>query len=81
MNGEKLIPLHELPLGQPAMVMALQAPGSIRRRLLDLGLVPGTKVKAVLRSPSGDPVAFSVRGTVIALRDSEGRSILVRPLA
>jgi DtxR family Mn-dependent transcriptional regulator len=54
---------------------ALQGPQ--RRRLLDLGLVPGTLVEAELRSAGGDPVAFRVRGALIALRKEQAQWILV----
>ncbi len=54
---------------------ALQGPQ--RRRLLDLGLVPGTVVEVELRSPGGDPTAYRVRGALIALRRNQARWILV----
>lgn len=54
---------------------ALQGPQ--RRRLLDLGLVPGTLVEAELESAGGDPVAFRVRGALIALRKEQAQWILV----
>ncbi len=44
---------------------------------MDLGFVPGTRIEAVRRSPAGDPTAFGVRGTVIALRGEVARQILV----
>lgn len=52
--------------------------GVERRRLLDLGLVPGTVVQAEFRSPAGDPVAYRVRGAVIALRKQQADMIHVR---
>ena len=51
--------------------------GPQRRRLLDLGLVPGTRVESELESASGDPVAYRIRGALIALRDDQARWILV----
>lgn len=42
--------------------------GLERRRLLDLGIIPGTVVEAVMKSPTGDPTAFRVRGSTVALR-------------
>ena len=44
--------------------------GLARRRWLDLGLVPGTRVEAIRCSPAGDPVMYRVRGTLLALRQS-----------
>lgn len=49
--------------------------GQIRRRFLDLGMICGTKIKPVLISPSGDPTAFEIRGTTIALRKEESSKI------
>jgi ferrous iron transport protein A len=70
--------LDNLRPGSSGVVVSLQAYGPSRRRLLDLGLVPGSKVVAVRRSPSGDPTAFYIRGATIALRREEGRQVLVR---
>lgn len=52
--------------------------GAQRRRLLDLGVVPGTVIRAELASASGDPVAYRIRGAMIALRGHQAREILVR---
>jgi len=51
--------------------------GQERRRLLDLGVVPGTEIEAAFRSAGGDPMAYSIRGALIALRRSQARSIRV----
>lgn len=53
--------------------------GQARRRLLDLGMVPGTLIRAELESYGGDPVAYLVRGTLVALRRSQAEQIFVRP--
>jgi ferrous iron transport protein A len=45
--------------------------------MLDLGLIEHTRVEALRRSPSGDPVAYQFRGAVIALRSDEARQIMV----
>lgn len=63
--------LYELPLNTIGIVDNLNCNGNIRRRLLDLGLVKGTKIVPVLKSPSGDPTAFEVRRTLIALRKED----------
>jgi DtxR family Mn-dependent transcriptional regulator len=55
--------------------------GYSRRRLLDLGLTPGTRVEAALRNPFGEPRAFRVRGTTIALRNQQTDHIWVKPVA
>src|SRR5690606_14944349 len=62
--------LAALRPGESARVVRISAAcqGPQRRRLLDLGVVPGTRITAVLRSASGDPVAYEIRGALIALR-------------
>ncbi|GAB4252049.1 MAG: hypothetical protein Kow00109_27680 [Acidobacteriota bacterium] len=80
--GAPLVPLSALEPGQKGIVrivsQTLRAPE--RRRLLDLGLVPGTEVVVELRSPMGDPTAYRVRGAMIALRNDQAAQILVEPL-
>ncbi len=72
--------LSQLALGMKGRVTRLEAVGLIRRRLLDLGLVPGTLVEAIRRSPVGDPTAFLIRGAVIALRKEESSQVYVQTL-
>jgi len=55
--------------------------GPQRRRLLDLGVVPGTRIRAVMSSATGDPIAYDIRGAMIALRSRQAAQILVRPAA
>ena len=74
--GDELT-LDRLPVGRRAAVTALSAPDELRRRLLDLGFVPGSSVAAVQESPWGDPVAYAVCGAVIALRRADARQIAV----
>lgn len=76
MNNEKK--LSELPPGEGGRVSALLCDGAVRRRLLDVGLVPGTLVRCVGVSPLGDPKAYAVRGKVIAIRRSDARSIALK---
>lgn len=69
--------LNDIAPGQHATVCALNATGSMRRRLLDLGLIEDTDVECLGRSPGGDPSAFLIRGAVIAIRAQDGKDILV----
>ena len=69
-------PLNTLPIGQIGTVSELVSHDSERRRMLDLGLVKGTQVTALQKSPSGDPVAYFIRGAVIALRTEDASKIL-----
>jgi DtxR family Mn-dependent transcriptional regulator len=52
--------------------------GPERRRLLDLGIVPGTEITAEMRSAGGDPIAYRIRGALIALRKTQAAGIYVR---
>ncbi|NLM73571.1 MAG: ferrous iron transport protein A [Clostridiaceae bacterium] len=76
MGGQK-IPLSFLPLGRKGRVKELISDGIVRRRMLDLGLINDTEIEALQKSPSGDPVAYFVRGAVIALRSEEASKIIV----
>lgn len=71
--------LADLKPGEAATVKALEVSGEQRWRMMDLGLVPGTRVLAELRGPLGDPTAYRVRGAVIALRQEQARLITVEP--
>ncbi len=55
--------------------------GSQRRRLLDLGVVRGTEIESALSSAAGDPIAYRIRGALIALRREQAEWIRVEPLA
>jgi len=74
---EKYIPLHRLPLGCTGRVKELRTKDNARRRMLDLGLISDTVVEALCQSPSGDPIAYRIRGAVIALRSEEAANIFV----
>ena len=71
--------LSTLSVGQSARVLAVlpACRGAERRRLQDLGLLPGTQVRAEFASPAGDPVAYRIRGALIALRHEQAELIQV----
>ncbi len=71
--------LASLPLEQTAYIEHLNLGGDLRRRLLDLGFSSGSLVTALFRSPLGDPTAYMVMGSIIALRQEDAGRILVRP--
>ncbi len=75
--------LSELRMGARGEVIELGATctGLTRRRLLDLGLTPGARVEVALDNTFGDPRAFRIRGTAIALRDEQAAHVWVRPQA
>lgn len=70
--------LADTPVGQERHVESLSATGIMRRRLLDLGFVPGAPVSVVRKAPLGDPTAYLIRGAIIALRKEEAAFIQVK---
>lgn len=76
MNEETIV-LSRLPRGQSARVMYVMTGTSLRRRLLDLGLIPGTEVACLGASPLGDPRTYLVRGKMIAIRARDAVSVVV----
>jgi len=77
-----VIPLDKLKHGQKAEIIILDegVQGFTRRRFLDLGLTPGTLVYPELRNSFGEPRAYRVRGTLIALRNNQASQIWVKPV-
>lgn len=73
----EIISLKEMQPGQKARIKKILSSGSMRRRLLDIGLIKGTKIECVGKSPAGDPLAFYIRGAVIAIREEDCRNIIV----
>ena len=73
-----LCPLNLLQMGVSGTVAKLLSTAKERRRMLDLGLITGTPVTPIQKSPSGDPTAYFIRGAVIALRTEDAEKILVR---
>ena len=73
-----MLTMNKLREGEIAVVEKLMPELQLRVRLQDLGLIEGTAVECVRRSPFGDPTAFKIRGAVIALRESDSSQVLVR---
>lgn len=71
--------LADLLPGEDGIIQTVETDAPLLQRLQDLGLLPGTCVQMRFASRSGDPVAYLVRGTVLALRLSTARSIIVDP--
>lgn len=70
--------LNMLKPGETAKVLKLGNIGIERRRLLDLGILPGTLIENVMKSPLGDPTAFRVRNATIALRKEQAELIEIQ---
>lgn len=67
--------LDELSTGARAKIKKLRVKDGYKRRIEDLGFTEGAEVTCVLTAPFSDPRAYRIRGTVIALRNSQARDI------
>jgi len=83
-SGEKTIEgkfrtLSSLAVGEKGKVLGIskRCRGQQRRRLMDLGVVPGTEIEAEMKSIGGDPVAYRIRGTTIAIRKKQANRIFL----
>ena len=68
---------YKLDINKYGIISSLECKGDLRRRLLDLGLIDNTKIKCLYKSPFNDPTAYLIRGSVIALRKSDTKDILI----
>ena len=64
--------------GECGEIVSVECENGIKRRLYDLGLIEGTVVQCLQKSPLGDPIAFGIRGAVIALREEESSNIFIK---
>ena len=69
--------LDKLPLGQEAVITAVGGEGALRCRLLDMGLIPKTRVRVEKVAPLGDPIEITVRGYELSLRKADAEMIEV----
>ena len=74
---QQRIPLAAIAPGETVRVAEIRVEGALRRRLFDLGLIPQTLVSCRLAAPAGSPMAFTVRGAVLALRTRDAQEIFV----
>ena len=72
--------LSHIQVGQVVEISRIGGEGSFRRRLLELGLVPGTRVELLRVAPLGDPVELLVRGASLSIRKAEASAIEVQAL-
>lgn len=76
----ELMKLSQTQVGDKCIVKNIKSKGLLRQRLLDLGIIYDTKIYVLRRSPWGDPTAYIIRDTCIALRKEEAGDILVKVL-
>ncbi len=77
---EELIPLSKVPMGKSVIIEAINCRKSLMKRIYDMGMTEGSKITPVFSSPFGNPVAYDVKNTLIALRKKDSNHILVRCL-
>ncbi len=71
--------LDKLPIGKTAVITSVGGEGALRCRLLDMGLIPKTKVKTIKVAPMGDPIEISVRGYELSIRIDDAEKIEIEP--
>lgn len=72
--------LNEAEIKSKVKVIDIKAEGELRRRFLDLGIIEGTDIEVLYRSPFGNPTAYLIRGAVIAIRKEDCEGIVVSKL-
>ena len=72
------VTLNDLQPGEKATVVRVTGRGPIRRRLMDMGLVPGEEVDVQRAAPLGDPIEVKVKGYHLSIRRSEARHVYVK---
>jgi Fe2+ transport system protein FeoA len=74
-----LCSLSNLRTSESGSVVRVEGPDDVRRRLVEMGLVPGVHIEVVGTAPLGDPIAVLVRGYRLAIRRSEAVGVTVMP--
>lgn len=69
--------LNKVEMNKEVKVKEIKCENNIKRRILDLGIIEGTKIKPVFKSPLGDPTAYEVRGMLLSLREEDSQNIKI----
>lgn len=72
-----MISLDKIILDKPCIIKKVNATSSIKRRFIDIGIIPNAKITKVLTSPFGGISAYSIMGTTIAIRNNDAKEIEV----
>lgn len=73
-----LIPLDKVPVGSVCRVISILKSSKLKMRLLDLGIVPDSKIEILRENLGKTSVAYGVKGTVIALRNEDAEKVIVK---
>ncbi len=71
------VPSHHLKIGGKGKIVAINAVGSLRQRLLSMGFSRGAEIQLIKYAPLGDPIQFKLRGVSVSLRRAEAEKILI----
>lgn len=80
MSKEKIVTASSLQPGEKAVIVKISAKAFLRRRLLDMGVIPGTIIEMVRCAPLGDPIDVKIKGYHLSLRISEASHITIERL-
>ena len=69
--------LYDLKIGESAEIKQINCNSNIKRRMMDLGIIDGTMITPILKSPAGNPRAYEVRGSIIAIRNEDAKNIFI----
>ena len=69
--------LSDIEVGEVGVIRAMPEKSSMKNKLMNLGFIKGTRIECIGKSPLGDPVAFLIRGGVVALRVEDCFEILI----
>ena len=72
--------LDKLPIGKEAVITAVGGEGALRCRLLDMGIIPHTKIMIRKVAPMGDPIEIHLRGYELTIRLGDAQKIDVMPI-
>lgn len=70
--------IDDLQIGQSGTIDQVGGQGPLRLRFLDMGLIPGTRIKLQKIAPMGDPIQIQVRGYELTIRREDARQITIR---
>ncbi len=76
-RGEESMRLPDIETGSSADVVTVHGNGAVPRRLMEMGLVPGVRIRVVKSAPFGDPIEIRLRGYSLALRKTEAEAVEV----
>ena len=74
------MPLDKLPIGKEAVITAVGGEGALRCRLLDMGIIPHSKIMIRKVAPMGDPIEIHLRGYELTIRLEDAQKIDVMPI-